>query len=100
MRCSQTTFAVQRLFTSMQIVQSVEGVVDHVSIQNGAVQASELRPDHYIWGTLADGRSFEAVGDTMLKVRAFHVSAFSINSDTADFRKQYTFHYVLLYLCF
>ena len=49
-------------------VATVEGVVDHVTMQNPAVQVEAVTPDLYAWGKLKDGRSYEVVGDTKFKV--------------------------------
>lgn len=52
-------------------VATVEEVFDHISMNNPAIQKTALTPDAYAYGKLTDGRAFEVVGDTKIKVRMY-----------------------------
>lgn len=64
----QAAMALKEALLARDDVESVGGVVDHISMHNPCIQRSAVYPDLYAWGLLKDGRPFEAVGDSKFKV--------------------------------
>ena len=68
---------------SVRVTEVIE-VIDHVTMNNHLLQKQALTPDFYAYGLLSDGRYFEAIGDTKLKVSFLYLFMYF----TSDYFKQ------------